>query len=205
MRRLLVMAALFQSVAPAFASVHIRQLTNGDYRVSKYNDDNPKITVTLIYTDKTKRVPETRIVEDKTNKIFTAQGKETMDAYWEKMNKWRQEPIEADKRSFLVETKGQYYCGVSGFCPGPEGEAGRPIKPELTEGIHFKYGTKQETVCVSRPNPKYGKVRVVYTEFSDRARNPGGLPFIGSTERMTPAEYGEYGTTSQGKTLRTHY
>lgn len=192
MRHFLLVAALLQPLSPAYASVHIRELKNGDFRVSKYNDDNPKITVARIYTEKSRKVPETRSVVDKSNQIFTAEGKQVMDVYWEKLNKWWQEPIEADKRSLLVQTKGQYYCGVSGHCPGPEGQGGRPIRPRLSEGVHFIYGTKQETVYVSRPNPKYGKVREVYTHFSDRARNPGGLPFIGSTERMTPSEYREY-------------
>ena len=194
MRQLLIATTLLQLLVPAHGSVHVRELKNGNYRVSSYNDGSPKITVTLIYTEKTKKVAETRTVKDKTNKIYTPEGKKIMSTYWDRMNAWRQEPrdIGAGDDFPEITTKGQYYCGVSGFCPGPEGEAGRPIKPKLSEGVHFKYGTKQETIYVTRPNPKYGKVREQFSRFSDRARNPGGLPFIGSTEQMTPGEYREY-------------
>ena len=194
MKRFILCSVAISFASPSYGSVHIRELKSGDYSVTKYNDNNPKIVLTSLDLRKTVKLPVTKTVKDTSKKSITSEGEDLMSSYWEKMRAWMQAPRDIQPGDPFpdIKTNGRFYCGVSGKCFGPEGEAGRPIKPKMREGVHFVYATRDETVYVSKPNPNFGRITGSRTEFSDRARNPGGLPLIGTTERMTSAEFREY-------------
>lgn len=186
---------LLTLASPVVASVYALELSNGSWRVTKYDDGNPRFKLTYVDTAKTVSERRTRPVKDYSSRerILTRSGQLKMQELQKKDIEWRRKPLDIPGASEYA-TYGSYYCGASGRVCAPRGTVGRPLEPEMTEGIDFnyKYKYKNEVYYVKVPNPGFGDVTETVTVYSERAKKPGGIPFVGSKEVMDAGEFNDY-------------
>ena len=122
---------------PVDASVYALELSNGSWRITKYDDGNPKFKLTYVDTEKTLSERRTRTVKDYTSreKVFTKSGQLKIKELQRKDIAWHSKTLDIPGR--YITTYGSYYCGASGRLCTPRGTHGRPLEPEMTEGVDF--------------------------------------------------------------------
>lgn len=176
---------------PSDASVYAVQQKDGTWKVSKYDDGDPTISITSRDMSKTIKVDGQKLVTDYSKKIYTDTGKLMLTSYEQADEAWMQTPLEMHRGPADV-TPPLAYCG-SGGCNYPTpGTFGRPAKPQLKKGLHFNYGTKKVSTKVDSPNPNYLQLEDPDISFSERAKKPGGRWIVGTTIQMPRGEFWEY-------------
>ena len=174
---------------PANASIYAVEQKDGNWKVSKYDDNDPKLSITSRDMRKTIDIRKSRQVADKSTRILTAKGKEKQASHKQDYEEWKLAPSPKMKGF----TNAAYFCGMSGNCNWPRpGTKGSPAKPVLVVGTDFTYGKKEEKYTVQKPNPNYLKQKEPTISFTERARNPGGLWLIGTTKTMSSNEFWKY-------------
>ncbi len=157
------------TAAPVQASVYAVQQKDGSWEVRKYDDGDPKISIT--YRDLNKTIKVDGLVEERDpSRRFTASGKAKRAEYERADQAW----MDAKSGPNKTLPNSVTWCGSGGcFYPNP-GEEGRPQLPELKEGVDYTYGTRTVTGKIDKPNPSYGQLEEPVIFFSDKAKKPGG-------------------------------
>lgn len=196
MKTLFLASVLLLSTASSVrASVYAQQLSSGNWKVTKYDDGSPKFQLTYVDTSKTKSVRRVRSVKDYSSrkKVLTKSGQLKMQELQKKDIEWKNKPLDIPGAS-IYDTYGSYYCGASGIACTPPGTHGRPLEPEMTAGVdyYYQFKYKDKVYYEKVPNPNFGNIKKTSIVYSDKAKKPGGIPFIGSTDIMDIREFKQY-------------
>lgn len=195
-RTTLTALLLLIAAAPVQASVYAVQQRDGSWKVSKYDDGDPKVSTTYRDIRKTIRVDD-RVEEKDPTRRLTESGKAKQAAYDKAEKEWFESGVRVGA---TLETSVQRkvtnrfaYCG-NGGCRHPKpGEWDRPAgPPEMKEGEDYTYGTRMVTRKIDKPNPNYGQLGEPDISFSDKAKKPGGAWLIGTTVQMSKDEFRNY-------------
>lgn len=192
-RKTLTALLLLVAAAPVQASVYAIQQKDGSWKVSKYNDNDP--TVSMTYRDTNKTITVDGLVEEKDpTRRFTESGKAKRAAYEKADKAWMKagSRVGATLELSVQRNIPNSYCAPSG-CQYPKpGEWDRPPKPEMKEGADYTYGTRMVTRKVDKPNPNYGQLIEPRVHFSDKAKKPGGAWLVGTTVQMSDDQFHYY-------------
>lgn len=188
----LCLTLLLSLCLPAQASVYAVQELSGQWNVKKYNDGKPRFELKRMDRRKSLERKLKRVVIDYSDrtKIFTSTGKAKLEDYRKRDVAWKYLPYAGEGYMYNVN----YYCGASGKVCVPPGTNGRPDEPKMIQGddYTYKFGEKTETYTNKYPNPKYGKHEISTVKFTEKAKQPGGLPFVGTKEKMSGNEFWKY-------------
>ena len=192
-RTTLTALLLLIAAVPVQASVYAVQQKDGSWKVSKYDDGDPKVSTTYRDLNKTIKVDD-RVEEKDPTKRFTDSGKAKQAEYKKADSEW----MSAGRRvGATLETSVQrklpnFFCKPP-LCARPKpGEWDRPPLPEMKEGADYTFGTKIVTRKIDKANPNYGQLGEPDISFSDKAKKPGGAWLIGTTVQMSNDEFHNY-------------